>query len=43
MGTIFSCTRDFALVEGFNPNISLKRTQTIMQGADFCDFRYRLN
>jgi hypothetical protein len=41
MGTIFSCTRDFALVEGFNPNISLKRTQTIMEGADYCDFRYR--
>ena len=42
IGTIFSCTRDFALIEGFNPNISLKRTQTIMEGADHCDFRYRL-
>lgn len=42
MGTIFSCTRDFALVEGFNPDISLRRTQTIMEGADYCDFRYRL-
>lgn len=42
IGTILSCTRDFALVEGFNPNISLKRTQTIMEGANFCDFRYRL-
>jgi len=41
IGTTFSCTRDFALIEGFNPDISLERTQTIMEGADFCDFRYR--
>ena len=41
MGTIFSCSRDFALIEGFNPDISLKRTQTIMEGAEYCDFRYR--
>jgi hypothetical protein len=43
LGTLFSCARDFALIEGFNPAISLKRTQTIMEGAPFCDFRYRLN
>jgi hypothetical protein len=43
IGTIFSCTRDFALVEGFNPKVSLTRTQTIMEGAPFCDFRYRLD
>jgi L-2-amino-thiazoline-4-carboxylic acid hydrolase len=42
IGPILSCTRDFALVEGFNPDISLQRTQTIMEGADYCDFRYRL-
>jgi len=42
MGTILSCSRDFALIEGFNPDISLKRTQTIMEGAAYCDFRYRL-
>jgi hypothetical protein len=41
MGTIFSCSRDFALIEGFNPEISLQRTQTIMEGAAHCDFRYR--
>jgi len=41
IGAIFSCSRDFALVEGFNPDISLQRTQTIMEGAPFCDFRYR--
>jgi hypothetical protein len=42
IGTTFSCTRDFALIEGFNPDISLERTQTIMEGAPHCDFRYRL-
>jgi hypothetical protein len=41
IGTTFSCTRDFALIEGFNPDISLRRTQTIMEGAPHCDFRYR--
>jgi len=41
IGTSFSCTRDFALIEGFNPAISLERTQTIMEGAEYCDFRYR--
>jgi hypothetical protein len=43
LGTSFSCARDFALIEGFNPDVSLTRTQTIMEGASFCDFRYRLN
>jgi hypothetical protein len=39
-GTIFSCARDFALIKGFNRKINLKRTQTIMEGAAYCDFRY---
>jgi predicted ArsR family transcriptional regulator len=39
-GTIFSCARDFALIRGFNKKITLKRTQTIMEGAAYCDFRY---
>ena len=40
LGTALSCARDFALIEGFNPGVSLKRTQTIMEGAPHCDFRY---
>jgi len=40
LGHIISCGRDFLLVEGFNPRIKLNRSQTIMQGAPFCDFRY---
>jgi len=41
LGASLSCQRDFALVEGFNPDIALERTQTLMQGASFCDFRFR--
>lgn len=41
-GYILSCTRDFPLIEGFNPKIKFTRTQTIMEGADFCDFRLSL-
>ena len=40
LGTALSCARDYALIEGFNPDVSLKRTQTIMEGAPHCDFRY---
>lgn len=42
LGAILSCGRDGALGEGFNPALALARTQTIMQGAPCCDFRYRL-
>jgi hypothetical protein len=42
LGTLLSCNRDFALMQGFNPQITLTRTRTIMEGADHCDFRYRL-
>lgn len=41
LGFTLSCTRDFQLVAGFNPDITLARTQTIMQGAGHCDFRFR--
>lgn len=40
LGALLSCNRDFALMEGFNAEVELTRTQTIMQGAPFCDFRY---
>jgi len=42
LGAVLSCGRDFALGEGFNPDLKLIRTQTIMEGAPCCDFRYRL-
>lgn len=42
LGSVLSCGRDYALGGGFNPRLTLTRTQTIMEGAPFCDFRYRL-
>ena len=42
LGAVLSCGRDFALGEGFNPDLKLTRTQTIMEGAPYCDFRYRM-
>lgn len=42
LGGSLSCQRDFALAQGFNPEMQLERTQTIMEGAPFCDFRFRL-
>jgi len=41
-GAALSCCRDFGFVEGFNPMIRLERSQTIMEGAACCDFRYFL-
>ncbi len=42
LGPILSCGRDAAMIEGFNPDIAFSRTQTIMEGAAFCNFRYRI-
>jgi hypothetical protein len=41
IGDLLSCNRDGAFCEGYDPRIKLTRTQTIMGGAKFCDFRYR--
>jgi hypothetical protein len=38
-GFCLSCNRDEPLIKGFNPRMNLLRTQTIMQGAEICDFR----
>jgi hypothetical protein len=40
LGFLLVCGADFAFAEGFG-DIQLTRTQTIMQGASHCDFRYR--
>ncbi len=42
LGASLSCQRDYTLAQGFNPAIELTRTQTIMEGAPFCDFRFHL-
>ncbi len=41
LGFLLVCSADFATIEGFEPDIKLTRTQTIMQGASHCDFRYK--
>jgi len=42
LGFLLSCNRDFAMFEGLAPGLDFQRTQTRMQGADYCDFRYRV-
>jgi hypothetical protein len=42
LGFCLSCCRDEPLARGFNPRMKLLRTQTIMEGATFCDFRFAL-
>ena len=41
LGATLSCNRDAALIEGFDPEVKFERTQTLMVGADCCDFRYQ--
>jgi hypothetical protein len=40
LGYLFHCNRDFAMAQGFGPGLRLERTQTIMEGAAHCDFRF---
>ncbi|MHA2105164.1 MAG: L-2-amino-thiazoline-4-carboxylic acid hydrolase [Candidatus Hodarchaeales archaeon] len=40
LGVYLSCDRDKPFTKSFNPNFELIRNQTIMEGADFCDFRF---
>jgi predicted ArsR family transcriptional regulator len=42
LGFLLVCHSDFAMTEGFGGDVQLTRTQTIMQGASHCDFRYSL-
>lgn len=42
IGHLLSCNRDGDFCIGYNPQMELTRTQTIMQGAEYCDFRYRM-
>jgi hypothetical protein len=40
IGGILSCNRDGVFCQGYDARIRLERTQTLMQGAACCDFRY---
>ncbi len=42
IGHLLSCNRDAEFCVGYNPDMKLTRTQTIMQGGTLCDFRYQL-
>ena len=42
IGHLLSCNRDATFCEGFEPNLKLVREQTLMEGANFCSFRYSL-
>lgn len=42
IGHLLSCNRDGDFCIGYNPQIEMTRTQTIMKGASHCDFRYRI-
>ena len=41
LGFQLQCSRDHAMLKGFNDDIELERSQTIMQGGSCCDFRFR--
>ena len=43
LGTILLCESDFHLADVGGDTVELRRTQTIMKGAAYCDFRYRFN
>ena len=40
LGYLIHCNRDHAMIGGFNPDLALTRTQTVMEGASHCDFRF---
>lgn len=42
IGHLLSCGRDGTFCKGFDPRIEFERSQTIMQGASHCDFRYTM-
>lgn len=43
IGFLLSCNRDGTFCEGYDQSLKLTRKQTLMQGADHCDFHYRLD
>ena len=42
IGDLLSCNRDGTFVQGYNPDITMEREHTIMQGHGRCTFRYRI-
>jgi len=42
IGALMTCGVDFAVEKKLRPNWEFRRTQTLMQGASYCDFRWHL-
>lgn len=42
LGPLLSCVRDFEFIAGYDPSIAYSRTQTLMEGAPYCDFHYEV-
>ena len=42
LGELLLCQADFDMVAVGNPEVELSRSQTIMKGAPYCDFRFRM-
>lgn len=42
LGFLLTCSADIDLAKGYGAGVQFNRTQTIMQGAKYCDFRYKL-
>jgi hypothetical protein len=42
LGAVLLCEADNHMVEVGSPEVEMTRTQTIMNGAKYCDFRYRM-
>jgi hypothetical protein len=40
LGYLVHCNRDHAMIDGFNPDLKLTRTQTVRESASHCDFRF---
>ena len=42
LGAVLLCEGDAHRVEVGSPEVELEQTQTIMKGATYCDFRFRM-
>jgi hypothetical protein len=42
LGALLTCEMDVDIEAVGSPEVTMTRTQTIMKGAKYCDFRYRL-
>ena len=42
LGALLLCDGDVYVAEVGSPDVELTRTQTIMKGGTYCDFRYRM-